>query len=233
MDNMPVRDRKRLYLLHGLSEDGSAWVRHSMIETIAREYGLVVIMPSVGRSFYADQRDGQAYFTYLVDELPAYLDAVFGLTPKWQDTLIAGNSMGGYGALKLALNYPERFAAVASFSGVTSLEFLRLYPDDPRNAKFAYLFGDLNQLHGGPHDPMTWLNNVAQQKERLPELYVACGIQDDLFPLNEIFHSACLKFGINHQYVTEDGKHDWFFWNKHIRQFLRSSLGEPKGGGNQ
>jgi S-formylglutathione hydrolase FrmB len=225
--DVPVRKRKVLYLLHGLSEDGSAWQRHTMIEMIARQYGLVVVMPSVGRSFYADQRDGQHYFTYLTEELPAYLESVFGLAPVRENTLIAGSSMGGYGALKTVLNFPERFAAAASFSGVTSLEFLRLYPDDPRNAKFAFLFGDLEKLHGGPHDPMTWLQQAAQHKTNLPDLYIACGKQEDLFPLNEIFHAACSELGIPHHYVTEDGQHNWDFWNKHLRKFLAFALGEP------
>ena len=224
---IPLRNRKCLYLLHGLSDDGGAWVRHSMIETIARDYGLVVIMPSVGRSFYTDQRDGQHFYTYLTDELPAYLEALFGLNPSRENTLVAGNSMGGYGALKLALNFPQRFGAAASLSGVTSLEFLRLYPDDPRNAKFAYLFGDLDQLHGSQHDPMTWLQGAAQSKFDRPKLYIACGKQDDLFPLNQIFHAACTEMNIGHSYIVEDGKHDWFFWHKHIQSFLRFALGEP------
>ncbi|MBW6473503.1 MAG: esterase family protein, partial [Anaerolineaceae bacterium] len=72
--NVPVRDRKVLYLLHGLSDDGSAWQRYSSIETYANAYGLVVIIPSAGRSFYVDQPNGQAYFTYLVEELPRYIN---------------------------------------------------------------------------------------------------------------------------------------------------------------
>ncbi|HET58760.1 MAG TPA: hypothetical protein ENN32_00110, partial [Chloroflexi bacterium] len=73
MQEIPLMKRKVLYLLHGLSDDGSAWQRFSAIETIARNYNLVVVMPSVGRSFYVDQPNGQAYFSYLMEELPAYL----------------------------------------------------------------------------------------------------------------------------------------------------------------
>ena len=107
MQGVPVRNRKVLYLLHGLSDDASAWQRYSSIETVASAYGLVVVMPSVGRSFYLDQPNGQAYFTYLVEELPRYLSDVFDLAPRREDTLIAGLSMGGYGTLKAALLHPE------------------------------------------------------------------------------------------------------------------------------
>src|SRR5512133_2168068 len=99
---IPVRQRKALYLLHGLSDDASAWQRYSSSETLARRYGLVVVMPSAGRSFYMDQPNGQRYFTYLVEELPRYLEDVFGIVPRRENTLIAGNSMGGYGAFKAA-----------------------------------------------------------------------------------------------------------------------------------
>jgi len=72
-------------------------------------------MPSVGRSFYADLPNGQNYFTYLLEELPQYLSDVFDLSPRREDTLIAGLSMGGYGAFKAAFLHPERFAAAGSF----------------------------------------------------------------------------------------------------------------------
>src|SRR5512136_1624490 len=82
MGEIPVARRKVLYLLHGLSDDASAWQRYTSIETLAAAYGLVVVMPSVGRSFYADQPNGQRYFTYLMEELPQYLKDVFGLAPR-------------------------------------------------------------------------------------------------------------------------------------------------------
>lgn len=230
LDGLPLNKRKVLYLLHGLSEDGSAWVRSSMIETYAREYGLVVVMPSVERSFYADLPNGQNFFTYLAEELPAYLKSVFGLEPKREDTLIAGSSMGGYGALKMGLNFPERFGAVASLSGLTSIEFLRLYPDDPRNKNFAGTFGNLEDLFESPHDPMTWLKKASAQINNLPKLYITCGKQDDLFPLNQIFHAACEQLNIPHEFIVEDGKHDWHFWNKHILHFLEFILGIPTNG---
>ena len=87
MAGVPVARRKVLYLLHGLSEDASAWQRYSSIEALAEGYGLVVVMPSAGRSFYIDQPNGQKYFTYLTEELPRYLADVFGLAPRREDTL--------------------------------------------------------------------------------------------------------------------------------------------------
>jgi S-formylglutathione hydrolase FrmB len=227
MGGIPVSQRKVLYLLHGLSDDGSAWQRFTTIETQAAEYGLVVVMPSVGRSFYIDQPNGQNYFSYLVDELPRYLGEVFNLAPRREDTFIAGNSMGGYGAFKVALHYPERFAAAASFSGVLSLEIFRTNPNDPRQPEFAQLFGDLDSLAGGPHDPAVWLQKAARDPAGQPHLYIACGRQDDLYPLSKMAFAACQSLGLAADYYEEDARHDWVFWDRQIRRFLSQVLAQP------
>jgi putative tributyrin esterase len=217
--------RKVLYLLHGLSDDASAWQRFSSIETLAASYGLVVVMPSVGRSFYIDQPNGQKYFTYLTEELPQYLADVFGLAPRREDTFIAGNSMGGYGAFKAALLHPERYAAAASLSGVLSLTVLQALPDDPRQKEFALLFGDLDKLAGSEHDPAVWLQQAAKKPFLLPHLYIAVGRQEDIYPLSGMFHAACQSLGVQANYHEEDGGHDWFFWDGQIRRFLAAVLG--------
>jgi len=224
MGGVPVARRKLLYLLHGLSDDGSAWQRYTLIENIALQYGLVVVMPSAGRSFYTDQPNGQLYFTYLTSELPQYLKDVFGLPPDRANTLIAGNSMGGYGAFKAAFLHPELYSAAASFSGALSMAFITSYPHDPRIPEFEHLFGDLGKLAGSMHDPATWLKQAAQDPGRLPRLYMSCGRQDDLYPLNLQFHAACQSLGIPIEYYEEDAIHDWFFWNAQIQRFLAANL---------
>jgi putative tributyrin esterase len=220
-----VSKRKVLYLLHGLGDDASAWQRFTSIETLAAAYGLVVVMPSAGRSFYTDQPNGQKYFSYLAEELPQYLVDVFGLAPRREDTLIVGNSMGGYGAFKAALLYPERYAAAASFSGVLSLAVLNINPNDPRKDEFSLLFGDLDKLAGSEHDPAVWLQRAAQNPASLPRLFIAVSRQEDLYPLSVQFHTACQALGVHSEYHEEDGAHDWFFWDRQIRRFLAAVLG--------
>lgn len=231
MNGVPVSERKVLYLLHGLSGDASSWQRYTSIETYASHYGLVVVMPSVGRSFYSDMPNGQQFFSYLTEELPNYLDEVFGLQPRKEVTYIAGNSMGGYGAMKAALLRPDLYAAAASFSGVLSLDFIQYFPDDPRIPEFSQMFGDLSKLAGSQHDPATWLQSASSlAKEKgagvLPQLYVSVGRQEDVYPLSLLFYSGCKERGIPVEYHEEDASHDWFFWDREIRRFLEIVLGE-------
>ena len=226
MAGVPVSKRKVLYLLHGLSEDGSAWQRYTSIETLAAAYGLVVVMPSAGRSLYIDQPNGQKYFTYLVEELPRYVAEVFNLAPRREDTFIAGSSMGGYGAIKAALLHPQKYAAAASLSGVLSMAIFNLLPDDPRRQEFSLLLGDLGKVAGSEHDPAVWLERAAKNPFALPRLFISTGRQEDIYPLSGMFHAACQKLGIPSEYYEEDGGHDWFLWDRHIRWFLGNVL-EP------
>lgn len=223
MQGIPMRERKVLYLLHGLSDDGSAWQRYSSVETYANAHGLVVVMPSVGRSFYVDQPNGQNYFTYLVEELPKYLSGVFHLVLKRENTYIAGNSMGGYGTFKAAFLRPEKYRAALSLSGALSLAILDNH-DDKRRPEFEHLFGDLSKLSGSQHDPAIWIKQAIEKKLDLPKLYIACGKQDDLYPLSVMFHSACQAAGFDVHFQEEDAKHDWFYWDKMVRWFIEEII---------
>ena len=130
-DGAPV-----LYLLHGLSDDESIWLRRTSIERYATQYGLAVIMPDGGRSYYADMFHGGKYWTYLSEELPRVMQSFFRFSTKREDTFAAGLSMGGYGAMKLALHCPEKFAAAASLSGALDPMLLKVadfYEDEVDN----------------------------------------------------------------------------------------------------
>lgn len=223
----PLSERSVLYLLHGLSDDASAWQRYSSIETYAKSYGVVVVMPSVSRSFYLDQPNGLKYFSYLNEELPQYLSDVFGIVANREKTFVAGLSMGGYGAMKCALLHPEQYFAAASFSGVLSMHGWKADFDDPRSLEFSYLFGDLTKLSGSEHDPSTWLTNAVRTGKTIPQLFVSCGLQDELLPTNRYFIGNCKAQGINVEYREEEGIHDWYFWDRQIRQFLSFALGKP------
>jgi putative tributyrin esterase len=229
INGVPVRDRKILYLFHGLSDDASAWQRFSAIETYAKTYGLVVVMPSAGRSFYTDQPNKQNYFSYLMDELPRYLEEVFAIVPKRENTLIAGLSMGGYGAFKAAFLHPEKYFAAASFSGPLSLTHMVSELSDIKYLdEFTLLFGDLKKLPGSQHDPLVWLKQAVVKRVNLPQLYIACGKQDKLYRMNVFFNTECQKAGIPMEYREMEGDHDWYFWDKQIQWFLSSVL-DPIG----
>ena len=95
-----------LYLLHGLSDDHTHWVRQTRLEFYARKYRLAIIMPCVNRSFYTDMKRGAKYFTFVSEELPRVMEMYFPLSSRREDRFAAGLSMGGYGATKFGLRLP-------------------------------------------------------------------------------------------------------------------------------
>src|SRR3954451_5213569 len=95
-----VGDPPVLYLLHGLSDDDTSWLRRTSVERYAAALGLAVVMPQVHRSFYTDEAHGSRYWTFLSEELPALVSRFFRVSQERRDTFVAGLSMGGYGALK-------------------------------------------------------------------------------------------------------------------------------------
>ena len=104
-----VKQYKSLYLLHGLSDDQTIWLRRTSIERYANDYGICIIMPFGGKSFYFDLLSGERYYTYIAQELPDIISEFFHVSNRREDRFIAGNSMGGYGALKIALKENESF----------------------------------------------------------------------------------------------------------------------------
>ncbi|MBN2390142.1 MAG: hypothetical protein JXR84_05440 [Anaerolineae bacterium] len=91
--------------------------------------------------------------------------------------------------------------------------------------EFAFLFGDLDKLSGSEYDPAVWLQRAVQNPSIQPHLFIAVGRQEDVYPLSGHFHAACQSLGVHSEYHEEDGYHNWFFWDRQIRQFLVSILG--------
>lgn len=216
-----------LYLLHGLSDDHTAWHRYTSIERYARRYNLAVVMPAVNRSFYRDMAFGPSYWTFVSDELPAIVRKTFHVSHSPQRTFIAGLSMGGYGALIHSLTYPERFAAAASFSGVMDIagRFDSVPEDDDAARRFLHerrlVFGDVSTIKDSEHDLFACASRLAAGNGSIPVLYLTCGTEDRLYPGNQRFHEHLTAVGVEHTFHTEPGDHEWSLWDRHIDQFLR------------
>ena len=222
MEGIPLSQRKVLWLLHGLSGDANSWPRYSRIEEYARDNDLVVIMPSGARSMYCDDVLGQNYFSYIAEELPEYMSLVFNLSRKKEDNYIAGLSMGGLGAMKIALTYPERYSAVGSFSGLLDFEPMMANIDAAVENEFPFLLPAKDDIKNSPLNPPALLD---AKKDKDIKIYVACGLQDDLLYTNQTFKDRADELGIDIKFVLEDGTHVWEFWDRHVKLFIDYMLG--------
>lgn len=211
-----------LYLLHGLSDDDSIWLRRTSIERYADPLGLAVVMPQVHRSFYTDMESGYPYWTFLSEELPQIMRAMFPLSAARGDNFAAGLSMGGYGAFKLALNRPERFAAAASLSGALNMAATKSdFARDMLDKDIRLIYGSENKIAGTNND-LLWLleQHRGTPKEQLPALYQWCGTEDFLYEDNLAFRDKCKEAGIPLVYEEGPGSHEWRYWDEKIQDVL-------------
>lgn len=208
-----------LVLLHGVYDaDGSGWWRlgraHEAAAAAARPP--VVVMPSdTGAELgtgWCDWADGTTYAeTHLLREVLPWARQEL---PVSDELWLTGLSMGGYGAVTLALRNPGTFNSVTSTSGF--LDPLRLFQFVP-NALERMWGGD-----GSTHDPRALLR---RDRAGLPPLAFDCGTEDQLIDQNRDTHALLTELGVPHGYAEHTGAHDWDYWRVHLPDHLAFHAG--------
>ncbi len=222
---------KVLWLLHGTFGDYSDWIRKSMIELYACEKDLVVVMPSALNSNYSNWptfATGYNMYDYLFDELMPLIYGWFPVSDKREDNFIAGLSMGGGGALKYAVNHPEKFAAAAILSapamcmdGIEDLDASA--PNSPKNARTQNSIANAGGLDAYRNSyENTW--KILDEKIGtgvLPKLYFCCGDKDFLWEAYNTFKNHALEKGYDITFEEAAGyAHEWRFWDIFIQKAL-------------
>lgn len=214
-DDGDLKDKKVVYLLHGLTDNCTGWTRYSSCERYARQWDTALVIPEVQRSFYIDGVYGLDYFTYVSQELPKAVHRMFGLSLEREKSYVMGLSMGGYGALKCALNFPERYAGCGSFSGVTDLKAYAT------SAAISLKRREFTALLGPEHTIRTENDLFALAEQRagkpLPNIYLSCGEQDAHYDANNRFAALLDSLGASYRYDHREGNHTWDFWDRSIQ----------------
>lgn len=227
------RPAKTLFLLHGYSGSSTDWLYHTPAANLAVKYNLAVVFPDGDVSFYVDgAATGRAYGTYVGVELPAFLHETFGLSMKPEDTVIGGNSMGGFGAMRTALAHPETFGGAFGLSSALIIHAaagLDQHVNDgtimANKDYYVSCFGDLAKLEESDNNPEVLARRLAAEGKPLPKLYMACGSEDFLVKENRAFHEFLVGEGVPVKYVEFPGIHDWDFWNRAFEPALRYLIG--------
>lgn len=211
-----------LYLLHGLSDDDTIWLRRTSIERYASDLGLAVVMPQVHRSFYTnsdvDPSSGLQYWDFVSRELPELVAGSFQVSTRREDTFVAGLSMGGYGSFKLALRQPERFAAAASLSGCLDIARQASQPDFDAIAR--PIWGERSHRLAGTEDDLLHLLDTVDPAV-MPKLWTTCGTEDFLIDSQRTFVRHAADRGVDLTWDEHPGTHEWGYWDTHIQRFLR------------
>lgn len=221
-----------LYLLHGMLGNYTDWVSGTRIQRWAEAHDLAVVMPSGDNRFYVDQpATHDLYGAFIGRELVEMTRRMFPLSHRRQDTFIGGLSMGGYGALRGGLCYPETFGAIAALSSANIPAMLDSCSDDApqffqQKRYLEALFGPLDRIAGSDKDPLALADRLPADAR--PRLYLACGLQDPLLPLNRALAAGLQDRGLAVTYREAPGDHEWDFWDSQIRCVVDWLL--PQGG---
>lgn len=220
-DNSP----RVAYLLHGLSDNAAAWIENANLREYADKYNIAFVCPEVQRGFYTDMAYGLDYFTYIADELPEITARIFNFSKKREDTFIFGLSMGGHGALKIAMKRPSHFAGAGGFSSVCSLEDALAGEDvDIPIKEIASVLG-IDNINLEKEDLGTIAESFSKKEDR-PRIYMSCGKGDFLLDMNRKFHNRLDEMGIAHTYEEWEGIHNWKFWRESLDKSLAVFLGK-------
>lgn len=254
-----------VYYLHGLNGNERNWtelgkldaVMDSLVRRGAPE--MIVVMPDGDDSWYTTwnalndpqcQRDTTRrepaatfcvswphYDDYIAHEVVAYVDREYRTRPERAHRGIAGLSMGGYGAISLALRYPDAFAAAASHSGVLAPAYL---PTDSveRGAPTADRMRELERRYGVwlwksmvmafgsdstgwfAREPSRMARRLSLGRDPLPAIRIDIGLEDRFLAQNRAFHRALTRTGVRHTYIESAGGHSWNYWRAHAPESL-------------
>jgi S-formylglutathione hydrolase FrmB len=201
-----------LYLLHGAGDNETKWLNSTSIGALADEYGIIVVCPSAELSWYFDSPVDPKikYETFTSTELVKYIDGQFRTRADRKFRAIAGNSMGGHGALFLAIRHKDVFSIAVSLSG--GVDF-RPFPD---NWNLKNLLGTIQDQPDRWND-LVVVNQAKSLKDGELALAIDCGTSDFFINVNRALHQELLDLKISHDYSERPGSHGWVYWSNAIK----------------
>jgi S-formylglutathione hydrolase FrmB len=217
---LPERPKKNLavlLLLHGLGDDENVWLEQTKLVAYASEQQVAIVMPRVDRSYYTNEVNGSRYFDYLT-ELLNRVRQWFNLTTERNRTFVAGVSMGGFGALKVALNHPELFEQAYLLSAMVDIQASwQAHPD--RDAWYSSLFGSETAIKETKNDLTGLVRSWLADKPK-PEIYQICGDHDPFYEINLRLNKNLLASHFKSRLKIVPGAHEWRVWDDAIQDVL-------------
>lgn len=223
LDELYVPGRKfpTLYLCHGGSGDSTIWYRNTQLELFLNEHNMMSVSIDAPETFYCDMKVGRPYFTYLTEEVPRLVQALFPSSPLRKDNFIVGFSMGAHGAMKAALRCPEKYAAVLSMSGAKDQVKMRELAEK-RGIKASFqvidaAFGPKDEVAGSENDLLYLAKALVDSDRPRPKIFTSCGTEDYGLQLCTEFHEYLDSIGLENRFITIPGIHDYYYANRMLK----------------
>ncbi len=196
-----------VYLMHGAGDHEYTCLNATSIKELADRYHVIVVCAYAGMSWYFDSPEDPAsqYETFIAKELVAFVDGHYRTISDRKHRATLGSSMGGHGALFLAIRHRDTFAIAASMSG--GVDF-RAFPD---NWNLPKVLG-VEAQHQDRWDELTVLNQAKKLKDGDLAISFECGVNDFFLPCNRALHQELLDQKVAHDYTERPGYHGWDYW---------------------
>lgn len=196
-----------LYLLHGHGGSYTSWQEITDLRPLSERYAMIIVCPNGENSWYWDSPvdPTMRFETFVAEELPAWVDARYPTLADRAARAISGLSMGGHGALWLAIRHRGVFGAAGSMSGGVDI---RPFPD---NWNMKMWLGEQSE------HPEVWeAHTVINQSDSLHDGDLAivfdCGYDDFFFGVNTALHEKLRSLGIRHDFTIRPGGHNATYW---------------------
>jgi len=201
-----------LYLLHGATDNQDKWLNSTSIGALADQYRMIVVCPNAELSWYFDSpvKPDSKYETFISGELVPYIDGHYRTRPDRKSRAIAGNSMGGHGALFLAIRHRDVFSIAVSMSG--GVDF-RPFPD---NWGIKDVLGPIKEYPDRWND-LVVVNQAKSLKDGDLAISMDCGTSDFFITENRALHQELLDQKVSHDYLERPGEHGWPYWSASIK----------------
>lgn len=213
-----------VYLLHGLTGHYSNWTDKTKVAEYSSNSNFIIVTAEGDNGWYSDSvtKPNDKYESYIIQELIPEIDAKYRTIADREHRMIAGLSMGGYGAMKFGLKYPDKFALVGSFSGALGATGWNEKTAGAIAKTMDIAFGpELGSEVRNANDVFKLVRDATAEKQKtFPFIYLSCGTEDFLIANNRDFLAALVAKKVPHEYREHPGGHDWNFWDDQVREFL-------------
>lgn len=222
-----------VYLLHGGGDDDTLTYRYSNVEEAAQRNHVMLVTPNITNSFGMDTQYGVFYLTFLTEELPTVIQALFASSPAREDNFIMGYAMGGNAALGAAVNRPDRYAACLDISGGIGMTLCadtlvaELNGDHFKNLFPLYnaTFGQATEIPGGTADLRAQVELHRAKGHEEARFIVVCGSKEFIRQRVEGDVAAMQALNMDVEYICAQGyDHDFKLWNRYLQLGLDKLL---------
>jgi putative tributyrin esterase len=217
-----------VYLLHGLFGGYDNWTKLTKLAEYSAAADVIIVTPEGKNGWYTDSaaNPSDKFESHIVREVIPEVDKRYRTIAERRARAIGGLSMGGYGAVKLGLKFPEMFILAGSFSGALGAASIseKTFPG-AIGKTIDGIMGPVDSEARRSNDPFELIRRTTPEKlGGLPFIYFDCGTEDFLFQNNREFADLLVQKKVPHEFRQLPGGHDWKYWDRQVKEFLAVAI---------